>query len=186
MTSHEPYFPARRSLRRAGNESVAFQRHRYPRSLHDSCPEPRPVRCASRADGFTSQIQQDITLQLGSQVELTFTLARGLDRAAGCGRRFAAGDRPRPDGGRHGRVAAADRQPADQRTQLHLVLDYHAGRDDATTRRSRAPRRPPGLTFAGQRARSNNITVDGLDNNDSTLGSVRATFSQEAVREFQV
>ena len=43
-----------------------------------------------------------------------------------------------------------------------------------------------GLTFAGQRARSNNITVDGLDNNDSTVGSVRATFSQEAVREFQV
>ncbi len=43
-----------------------------------------------------------------------------------------------------------------------------------------------GLTFAGQRARSNNITVDGLDNNDIVVGSVRATFSQEAVREFQV
>jgi hypothetical protein len=43
-----------------------------------------------------------------------------------------------------------------------------------------------GLSFAGQRARSNNITVDGLDNNDATVGSVRATFSQEAVREFQV
>lgn len=43
-----------------------------------------------------------------------------------------------------------------------------------------------GLTFSGQRARSNNITVDGLDNNDSTLGAVRATFSQEAVQEFQV
>src|SRR5262249_21015466 len=42
-----------------------------------------------------------------------------------------------------------------------------------------------GLTFAGQRARSNNITVDGLDNNDIVVGSVRATFSQEAVREFQ-
>jgi Carboxypeptidase regulatory-like domain/TonB dependent receptor len=43
-----------------------------------------------------------------------------------------------------------------------------------------------GLSFAGQRARSNNITVDGLDNNDETIGSVRATFSQEAVQEFQV
>lgn len=43
-----------------------------------------------------------------------------------------------------------------------------------------------GLTFAGQRARSNNITVDGLDNNDIVVGAVRATFSQEAVREFQV
>jgi hypothetical protein len=43
-----------------------------------------------------------------------------------------------------------------------------------------------GLSFGGQRARSNNITVDGLDNNDSVVGSVRATFSQEAVQEFQV
>jgi len=43
-----------------------------------------------------------------------------------------------------------------------------------------------GLTFAGQSARFNNITVDGLDNNDVTVGGVRATFSQGAVREFQV
>jgi hypothetical protein len=43
-----------------------------------------------------------------------------------------------------------------------------------------------GLSFGGQRARSNNIMVDGLDNNDLVVGSVRATFSQEAIREFQV
>jgi hypothetical protein len=43
-----------------------------------------------------------------------------------------------------------------------------------------------GLSFAGQRGRSNNVTVDGLDNNDPVMGAVRATFSQEAVREFQV
>lgn len=43
-----------------------------------------------------------------------------------------------------------------------------------------------GLSFGGQRGRSNNITVDGLDNNDPVMGAVRATFSQEAVREFQV
>ena len=43
-----------------------------------------------------------------------------------------------------------------------------------------------GLSFGGQRARSNNIMVDGLDNNDLVVGAVRATFSQEAIREFQV
>jgi hypothetical protein len=43
-----------------------------------------------------------------------------------------------------------------------------------------------GLSFTGQRARSNNIMVDGLDNNDQVVGAVRASFSQEAVREFQV
>jgi hypothetical protein len=43
-----------------------------------------------------------------------------------------------------------------------------------------------GLSFAGQRARSNNIMVDGLDNNDLAVGAVLSPFSQEAVREFQV
>ena len=43
-----------------------------------------------------------------------------------------------------------------------------------------------GLSFGGQRARSNNIMVDGFDNNDLFVGAVRATFSQDAIREFQV
>src|SRR5437762_2553176 len=43
-----------------------------------------------------------------------------------------------------------------------------------------------GLSFNGQNARFNNITIDGLDNNDLAVGSVRSTLSQEAVQEFQV
>jgi hypothetical protein len=43
-----------------------------------------------------------------------------------------------------------------------------------------------GLTFVGQHARSNNITVDGLDNNELMIGAVRENFGQEAIREFQV
>jgi hypothetical protein len=46
--------------------------------------------------------------------------------------------------------------------------------------------RTSGLSVSGQRARSNNIMVDGLDNNDETVGSVRAFFSQDAVQEYQV
>lgn len=43
-----------------------------------------------------------------------------------------------------------------------------------------------GLSFNGQSARQNNVTIDGLDNNDYGSSSVRATFSQEAIQEFQV
>ena len=43
-----------------------------------------------------------------------------------------------------------------------------------------------GLSFTGQSPRSNNVMVDGLDNNDTTVGGVRGIFSQEAIREFQV
>jgi outer membrane receptor protein involved in Fe transport len=43
-----------------------------------------------------------------------------------------------------------------------------------------------GLSFNGQSGRFNNITIDGLGNNDYVSGSVSSTFSQDAVREFQV
>ncbi len=43
-----------------------------------------------------------------------------------------------------------------------------------------------GLSFNGQRGRSNNISVDGADSNGQLNGNTRLTLSQEAVREFQV
>ena len=43
-----------------------------------------------------------------------------------------------------------------------------------------------GLSFTGQRARSNNIMIDGFDNNDNVVGATRLRTSQEAVREFRV
>ncbi len=43
-----------------------------------------------------------------------------------------------------------------------------------------------GLSFNGQSGRNNNVTIDGLDNNDIGSGSVRSTFSQDAVQEFQI
>jgi TonB dependent receptor/Carboxypeptidase regulatory-like domain/TonB-dependent Receptor Plug Domain len=43
-----------------------------------------------------------------------------------------------------------------------------------------------GFSINGQSPRYNNLAVDGFDNNDQATGSVRATFSQEAVQEYQV
>ncbi|MEW6736201.1 MAG: TonB-dependent receptor [Acidobacteriota bacterium] len=43
-----------------------------------------------------------------------------------------------------------------------------------------------GLSFNGQSGRFNNITIDGLDNNDPGPGAVRSIYSQAAVQEFQV
>lgn len=43
-----------------------------------------------------------------------------------------------------------------------------------------------GLSFNGQSGRFNNITIDGLDNNIFITGGVRTTFSQDAIKEFQI
>ncbi len=43
-----------------------------------------------------------------------------------------------------------------------------------------------GFTFGGLRARSNSISIDGLDNNDEYAGASRTELSPEIVQEFQV
>jgi hypothetical protein len=43
-----------------------------------------------------------------------------------------------------------------------------------------------GLSFVGQGGRSNNVTIDGVDNNDNAVAAVRSTLSQDAVQEFQI
>src|SRR5215467_2103294 len=43
-----------------------------------------------------------------------------------------------------------------------------------------------GFIFGGLRARSNNLSIDGVDNNDEFTGSSRVELSLEIVREFQV
>jgi hypothetical protein len=43
-----------------------------------------------------------------------------------------------------------------------------------------------GFTFGGLRSRSNNLSIDGLDNNDDYTGSSRTDLSPEIVQEFQV
>jgi len=51
---------------------------------------------------------------------------------------------------------------------------------------AQTPLADSGFTFGGLRARSNNLSIDGLDNNDEYTGGSRAELSLEIVREFQV
>jgi hypothetical protein len=74
--------------------------------------------------------------------------------------------------------------PIDGRNYINFtLLNPQAGRDD-TPSIGAAP--TSGLNFGGQRARSNEVSVDGADAVDNSVNGVRATVSQEAVQEFQV
>ena len=74
--------------------------------------------------------------------------------------------------------------PIDRRNYISFAVLAAGVATDRTL--NQGPAETSGLAFSGQSARSNNITVDGLDNNDDASGGVRAVFSQDAVREFQV
>jgi len=74
--------------------------------------------------------------------------------------------------------------PINGRSYINFTLtDSHAQRDSAPSIGA-AP--TSGINFGGQRARSNQVSVDGADATDNSVNGVRATVSQEAVQEFQL
>src|SRR5258708_31529861 len=90
-------------------------------------------------------------------------------------------------------VSAVDRErieelPVQSRNYLNFVLLAPGVSSSAQQpgKRSLAPLPDSGFTFGGLRGRSNNVAIDGLDNNDEYVGSSRTELSLETVQEFQV
>lgn len=63
------------------------------------------------------------------------------------------------------------------------LLTSQSGRDSAPSIGA-AP--TSGINFSGQRARANEVSVDGADAVDNSTNGIRSTVSQEAVQEFQI
>jgi len=146
---------------------------------------PGTYTVSAALDQFATTTRESVVLALGQTASVDFTLALG---------------------GAREEVTVTAAQPLVQanRTELSTVVSQRFienlpinGRDFISfsvitpgVSTDRTPQQgasaTSGLSFTGQRARSNNIMVDGLDNNDPVVGAVRAVFSQEAIREFQV
>ena len=142
-------------------------------------------RVEAEAAGFDRLVVPDVLLTLGSSVSVTLTMtvagvAYDLEVLA----RRSLRDPQQPGIGRVVERADLERLPVNVRNYLAFALTTPATAPDRTPQQGAS--RTSGLSFAGQRARANNIVVDGFDNNDETVGSVRAVFSQDAVQEFQV
>ena len=74
--------------------------------------------------------------------------------------------------------------PINGRNYVNFTLiNSQAARDSAPSIGA-AP--TSGLNFGGQRARSNQVSVDGADAGDNSVNGIRSTVSQEAVQEFQL
>jgi Carboxypeptidase regulatory-like domain/TonB dependent receptor-like, beta-barrel len=77
-----------------------------------------------------------------------------------------------------------DNLPINGRNYINFtLLDSEATRDSAPSIGA-AP--TSGINFSGQRARSNEVSVDGADAVDNSTNGIRSTVSQEAVQEFQI
>jgi hypothetical protein len=145
---------------------------------------PGSYKLAATIEGFTPQMREGVVLVLGQLAQIDFELgvARGEDLVI-------VAEAPVVDP-THTSVSTVVGQqqieslPTNGRNFISFSLITPGVTTDRTPQTGAAG--TSGLNFAGQRARSNNVMVDGLDNNDLVVGAVRSTFSQEAIREFQV
>jgi len=74
--------------------------------------------------------------------------------------------------------------PINGRNYINFTLTNSQAQRDSAPSIGAAP--TSGINFGGQRARSNQVSVDGADAVDNSVNGIRATVSQEAVQEFQL
>jgi hypothetical protein len=139
--------------------------------------------------GFTTYRHAGVTLQLGGTAHLDIVLQSGGVNT----QVTVTAQPPAIDPAQTSVSTAVDTErieelPVQSRNYLNFVLlaPGVASSGQQPGRRSLAPLPDSGFTFGGLRGRSNNVAIDGLDNNDEYVGSSRTELSLETVQEFQV
>jgi len=134
--------------------------------------------------GFTMYRHAGVIVQVGQTVRLDVELA-----LAGVTAEVTVTDQPPAMDPRQTMLTTTVElerimeSPVRDRNFLNFVL---LAPGVASSTQTRLPLGDSGFTFGGLRTRSNNVSIDGLDNNDEFTGSSRTELSLELVREFQV
>jgi len=139
--------------------------------------------------GFSSYRNSGVTVILGATVKLEIAL-----QAAGVATQITVSAQPPPiDPAQTSITSSVDTErieelPVESRNYLNFVLlaPGVSGSAQRSGRQGSGAAPDSGFSFGGLRARSNNVTIDGLDNNDEFTGSSRTELSLETVQEFQV
>src|SRR5436190_2568326 len=134
--------------------------------------------------GFVPQQHKDFRLVIGQLADVHFTMKPGTSEAIVVSARAPVVDTSQTSVSTVIGQEQIDSLPTNGRNFLSFSVITPGVTTDRTPQQGASA--TSGLSFGGQRARSNNIMVDGVDNNDPIVGAVRATFSQEAIQEFQV
>ena len=139
--------------------------------------------------GFASYRQAGVGVSLGQTVRLDIVLA-----PASAAEQVTVNAQPSSlDPSQSSVVSSIDQErieelPVRSRNYLDFVL-LAPGVSSSPTASGASGSTPligSGFTFGGLRSRSNNLSIDGLDNNDEYTGSSRTELSPEIVQEFQV
>ena len=146
--------------------------------------QPGVYTISAELSGFAPQRRNGLRLQLGQLAELQFNMRAGAAEAITVSATAPVVDVTQTSVATVVGQEQIDSLPTNGRNFLSFSVITPGVTTDRTPQQGASA--TSGLSFGGQRARSNNIMVDGVDNNDPIVGAVRATFSQEAIQEFQV
>jgi hypothetical protein len=138
--------------------------------------QPGMYTVVAELSGFAPQQRTDVRLNLGSLANLPFTLRPGTSEAIVVSARAPIVDTTQTSVSTVVGQEQIDALPTNGRNFLSFTVITPGVTTDRTPQQGASA--TSGLSFGGQRARSNNIMVDGVDNNDPVVGAVRATFGQ--------
>ena len=138
--------------------------------------------------GFAAYQQSDVVLSLGQTLHLDIVLSP----ASASEQVTVNAQSSAIDTSQTSVVSSVDQErieelPVRSRNYLDFVLlAPGVSSSSRGTAVGGSPLSGSGFTFGGLRPQSNNISIDGLDNNDEYTGSSRMELSPEIVQEFQV
>jgi hypothetical protein len=147
---------------------------------------PSTYSITVEATGFSKAINENILLTLGqaARLDVELQVGGGVDEEIIVTAAPAVVETTKTAVTQTIDEERIDNLPINGRNFLNFALtNAQIGRDNSPPV---GPAPTTGLNFAGQRARSNLVQVDGADNIDNSVNAARSTVSQEAVQEFQV
>lgn len=145
---------------------------------------PGEYQIIVEASGFNKSTNERLILSLGTTALLDVTLNLSQENTV-----IEVIDSTLINQGKTESSTNVERQtiadlPINRRDFLEFALISARVTKDAN--RSQGVLTTSGLSINGQNPRTNNLTIDGLSNNEFGSGSRLSPFSQEAVQEFQV
>jgi hypothetical protein len=158
-------------------------------TFHISGLPPGTYAVSASQPGFGPFKHAGVMLPLGATVHLDIVLeSEGVTTQV-----MVTAQPPAIDPAQTSVSSAVDKErieelPVESRNYLNFALLAPGVASSAQQpgKQSLVPLPDSGFTFGGLRGRSNNVTIDGLDNNDEYVGSSRTELSLETVQEFQV
>ena len=132
---------------------------------------PGTYNISAALPGFTTRTLENVVLALGQAVTIDFQLrVAGITEAATVAGEILPVQVSRTEMSSVINQAQVDALPTNGRNFISFAVITPGVTTDRTPQQGAIDH--SGLSFAGQRARSNNIMVDGLDNNDQVVGAV--------------